>query len=436
MAFVNSDTTLDSAVSSSCGSCTNRSNTSSYRTVFGVESRSRPELNCRPDSVLQHLSQHNDWKSAFIDLMKNCAAVIRAEGTLAAAITEMGLLSFLMTLESSLLGMSSPALTDGILFFSLFQIHGHLYVRYFESGRLSGFFRSKGLNIIRKSVGGSYHTHNIFHLQVFNATDIEQHQKKIKERLEEKRKAQNIVKPQKEFGQRFHSIMVENKTGVLKSHMNLMALVQQQESTMTETNSQLIGTVLHVIRKDSHKCKLPSSGRFMIASGIFDDKVSEWEGSLQLFRNEGTSVKEPTLQSLLDLTSDSLTWDKQCTVLSALPNFHHWIETHVGYSRMLSLGVQKYKPASARNLILYYYREVKSEAMLAVMRKLYFPDTPVEVTSTACQDSGTSDIGHTPAKRRRLNTTNARRSLTADDILRNLSVIDPKYNTTNRISNI
>ncbi|XP_041362027.1 uncharacterized protein LOC121377996 [Gigantopelta aegis] len=145
MAFVNSDTTLDSAVSSSCGSCTNRSNTSSYRTVFGVESRSRPELNCRPDSVLQHLSQHNDWKSAFIDLMKNCAAVIRAEGTLAAVITEMGLLSFLMTLESSLLGMSSPALTDGMFFFSLFQIHGHLYVRYFESGRLSGFLRSKAV---------------------------------------------------------------------------------------------------------------------------------------------------------------------------------------------------------------------------------------------------------------------------------------------------
>ncbi|KAH3846782.1 hypothetical protein DPMN_089089 [Dreissena polymorpha] len=76
---------------------------------------------------------------------------------------------------------------------------------------------------------------------------------------------------------------------------------------------------------------------------------------MNLFR-EKASVPEAPMSLFSPLRSPD-SWLAQMLFLSSIPNNHKWQLKKVIFSQWLPLCDKKYKPASARNQILYYFHD-------------------------------------------------------------------------------
>ncbi|CAC5383425.1 unnamed protein product [Mytilus coruscus] len=354
---------------------------SDSRTVFGATS-SRPELQCPAAATVQQFDDR-EWKSNLFKNLSQCTDVIHQEEHCSSALKEAGFGSpetpLLLQLEKSLLDIALPALSDGTFYCSLFKIENNCYCRFFESGVLEG-------------------------------------------------------QPSADIGRRFNYLMTKNKGSVVNAHRNLLA--KAQTLSPTSENLQFLGTVLHVIKKNSHKETNQLLARYHDATGAFRSASHTWENSFQQYRVNGVPQHPPEFSSLLDTPRSShFTWHEKCMIISAIPNNHYWDEVdqaHVGYARMLSVRdeVGKKKPASLRNLILLHCRDKYFGTIYQLVKRYKNPATETSaIQSTVNQTSNYTDVSQ-PEEQRSVRTR--RKALTEEDILRNLTILNPDFIEENR----
>ncbi|CAC5373128.1 unnamed protein product [Mytilus coruscus] len=133
--------------------------------------------------------------------------------------------------------------------------------------------------------------------------------------------------------------------------------------------------------------------------------------------------------------SSHFTWHEKCMIISAIPNNHYWDEAdqaHVGYVRMLSVRdvVGKQKPASLRNLTLLHCRDKDFGTIYQLVKRYKNPATETSaIQSTVNQTSNYTDVSQ-PEEQRSARTR--RKALTEEDILRNLTILNPDFIEENR----
>lgn len=405
--------------------------------TFGVHS-TRPELACPSSSVLQQL-EDREWK---VSLKKNLEIASRAvylEGkcseSLAAADFTSPETPFLFQLEKTMLDLSSPSLTDGEFYCSFFKLDDVYYCRFFESGVLQGYFLSEGMSQLKNY----FEEHRLdmtklVWLQVSTQDDIKQYHRRYTLKLERKRSHHSLSNPGSDTGRRYVNLLERNKTSILNSHRKLMAKAQ----TSTES-CQLLGTVVNVIKHNSHKENNTQKARFLEASGVFHPILHIWENTIHNYRSKGVPVENPEFKFIFDPPSSSkYTLYDQCKIISCLPNDHYWNEgthAHVGYGRMLSIrdSTEKYKPASLRNLILYHHRESNYSAIFRLVDKFRNPESSPANSRQNINDDNIN-IGENMQNSTPRQVRPKRKALNEEDILRNLRTVNPLFTTHNRAS--
>lgn len=176
--------------------------------------------------------------------------------------------------------------------------------------------------------------------------------------------------------------------------------------------------------------------RYHEATGAFRSTSHTWENSFQQYRVNGVPQHPPEFSSLLDAPRSShFTWHEKCMIISAIPNNHYWDEVdqaHVGYARMLSVRdeVGKKKPASLRNLILLHCRDKDFGTIYQLVKRYKNPATETSaIQSSVNQTSNHTEVSQ-PEEQRSVRTR--RKALTEEDILRNLTILNPDFIEENR----
>ena len=173
---------------------------------------------------------------------------------------------------------------------------------------------------------------------------------------------------------------------------------------------------------------------FFSASKCFDSE--EFRTACTSHITEGPSQQSGSLDILSPLQSP-VSWNLQLKYISSFPNMHKWERNHVQYSQWLSIFDEKgkYKPASARNQILYNFREGNLHEVFAICSKLQNQKNPPHQQASArstfvCSSIGSDDTDAIPsaAKRRRREPL---RRLTMTDLLANVTSIDPEFSSQN-----
>ncbi|CAC5384603.1 unnamed protein product [Mytilus coruscus] len=373
---------------------------SDSRTVFGATS-SRPELQCPAAATVQQFDDR-EWKSNLFKNLSQCTDVIHQEEHCSSALKEAGFCftrnTILLQLEKSLLDIALPALSDGTFYCSLFKIENNCYCRFFESGVLEGIRYVKSYmeeNFDNISMG------KFIWCQVSIPEDITQYHQRYAKRLDRKRSHKAISQPSADIGRRFNYLMTKNKGSVVNAHRNLLA--KAQTLSPTSENLQFLGTVLHVIKKNSHKETNQLLARYHDATGAFRSASHTWENSFQQYRVNGVPQHPPEFSSLLDTPRSShFTWHEKCMIISAIPNNHYWDEVDQAHGDMLDALVKRYKnPATETSAI----------------------------QSTVNQTSNYTDVSQ-PEEQRSVRTR--RKALTEEDILRNLTILNPDFIEENR----
>ncbi|CAC5406280.1 unnamed protein product [Mytilus coruscus] len=408
-------------------------------TVFGATS-SRPELQCPAAATVQQFDDR-EWKSNLFKNLSQCTDVIHQEEHCSSALKEAGFASpetpFLLQLEKSLLDIALPALSDGTFYCSLFKIENNCYCRFFESGVLEGYILAEGIRYVKSYMEENFDNISMgkfIWCQVSTPEDITQYHQRYAKRLDRKRSHKAISQPSADIGRRFNYLMTKNKGSVVNAHRNLLA--KAQTLSPTSENLQFLGTVLHVIKKNSHKETNQLLARYHDATGAFRSASHTWEISFQQYRVNGVPQHPPEFSSLLDTPRSShFTWHEKCMIISAIPNNHYWDEVdqaHVGYARMLSVRdeVGKKKPASLRNLILLHSRDKDFGTIYQLVKRYKNPATETSaIQSTVNQTSNYTDVSQ-PEEQRSVRTR--RKALTEEDILRNLTILNPDFIEENR----
>ena len=100
---------------------------------------------------------------------------------------------------------------------------------------------------------------------------------------------------------------------------------------------------------------------------------------MNAFREEASVPQSP--MSLFSPIRSPVSWLEQMQFISSIPNNHKWQLKKVNFSQWLTLSDNKYKPASARNQILYYFHDVYLSEVFDVCLKLIHMET-LQSTST------------------------------------------------------
>ena len=153
------------------------------------------------------------------------------------------------------------------------------------------------------------------------------------------------------------------------------------------------------------------------------------------FRTEGSTFQSGSLNFLSPLQYP-VSWNQQLRFISSISNLHRWQHQKVAYSQWLSImDVKgKYKPASPRNQILFYFREGYLSKVYDVCSKLQNSENPTRHSAPVCSTSsvstviGSEDIDTPAPKRRR---SEPRKRLTMTDLLSNISSLDPQFSSRN-----
>ncbi|CAC5381635.1 unnamed protein product [Mytilus coruscus] len=381
------------------------------------------------------------WKSNLFKNLSQCTDVIHQEEHCSSALKEAGFASpetsFLLQLEKSLLDIALPALSDGTFYCSLFKIENNCYCRFFECGVLEGYVLAEGIRYVKSYMEENFDNISMgkfIWCQVSTPEDITQYHQRYAKRLDRKRSDKAISQPSADIGRRFNYLMTKNKGSVVNAHRNL--LTKAQTLSPTSENLQFLRTVLHVIKKNSHKETNQLLARYHDATGTFRSASHTWENSFQQYRVNGVPQHPPEFSSLLDTPRSShFTWHEKCMIISAFPNNHYWDEVdqaHVGYARMLSVRdeIGKKKPASLRNLILLHCRDKDFGTIYQLVKRYKNPATETSaIQSTVNQFSNYTDVSQ-PEEQRSVRTR--RKALTEEDILRNLTILNPDFIEENR----
>lgn len=407
-------------------------------------SSSRPELRCPPSAVIENF-EDREWKINLGKHLSMLSAVILVEGKCSEALSDAGFSSpetpFMFQLEKSLLDVSSPSLTNGSFYCTLFRINDVYYCRFFESGILNGYFLSEGIRHVENYIQeqqNDFAARKLIWSQVFTQDDINQYHQRYTARLERKRSHQSMSNPGADVGRRYNTLMEKNKTGVLNSFRKLMAKAQVNDSSSEVC--RLLGTVVNVIKHNSHKEKNPHKARFLDSLGVFHPLLHVWENSIQHFRTDGVPAHIPQFKSLFDPPHSSLyTWHEQCKMISSIPNDHYWNEgthAHVGYNRMLSVrdSSGKYKPASLRNLILMHHRESNHHCIFQLVNKFRNPEVTSSNLTINIEPNINQSEDNLEENRTHRSYRARRKALTEEDILRNILFINPHFSAENRAS--
>ncbi|XP_076089236.1 uncharacterized protein LOC143059604 isoform X1 [Mytilus galloprovincialis] len=413
---------------------------SDARTVFGATS-SRPELQCPAAATVQQFDDR-EWKSNLFENLSQCTDVIHQEEHCSSALKEAGFASpetpFLLQLEKSLLDIALPALSDGTFYCSLFKIENNCYCRFFESGVLEGYFLAEGIRYVKSYMEDNFDNISMgkfIWCQVSTPEDITQYHQRYAKRLDRKRSHKAMSQPSADIGRRFNYLMTKNKGSVVNAHRNLLA--KAQTLSPTSENLQFLGTVLHVIKKNSHKETNQLLARYHEATGAFRSTSHTWENSFQQYRVNGVPQHPPEFSSLLDAPRSShFTWHEKCMIISAIPNNHYWDEldqAHVGYTRMLSVRdeVGKKKPASLRNLILLHCRDKDFGTIYQLVERYKNPATETSAIQS-CSVNQTSNHTEVSQPEEQRSVKTRRKALTEEDILRNLTILNPDFIEENR----
>lgn len=169
------------------------------------------------------------------------------------------------------------------------------------------------------------------------------------------------------------------------------------------------------------------------ASKCFDG--GEFRAAFNVHRTEGSAAHAGSLNFLSQLQSP-VSWNQQLRFISSFPNFHRWQQNKVSFSQWLSIidinG--KYRPASARNQILFYFREgclSKVYEVCTKLRSFEFPTQQLASSSTFVSTAAVSeDVDTIPSAPKRRRREPVKR-LTAADLLCNITSLDPEFSARN-----
>ena len=121
--------------------------------------------------------------------------------------------------------------------------------------------------------------------------------------------------------------------------------------------------------------------------------------------------------------------------ISCLPNYHRWKLDKVNFSQWLSVMdvKDKYRPASARNQILYFFREGCLNAVYDVCEKLQGNQPQIRQSSSSSTFITTNpsedvDLQPSVSKRR---TRQPLKRLTVEELRSNIVSLDPEFSSRN-----
>ena len=175
-----------------------------------------------------------------------------------------------------------------------------------------------------------------------------------------------------------------------------------------------------------------SSFSYFSASKCFSGEA--FRTACTMFITEGPSPQSGSINFLSPLESP-VSWNQQLKFISSIPNLHRWQQNKVSFSQWLSVIGEKgkYKPASARNQILFYFREGCLNKVYDVCLKLQSKENPPQQiastsTFTSIVDNVEADSVPSAPKRRRREPL---RRLTLADLLANITSLDPQFSSQN-----
>lgn len=181
----------------------------------------------------------------------------------------------------------------------------------------------------------------------------------------------------------------------------------------------------------SFSCFCFFNSSYLSANGCF--KIDTIRTAFNNHRTEGMVEECDPVDLFLPLQSP-VSWQQQLKYISSIPNFHKWEQRHVSFSQWLSVRdvKEKYKPASARNQILFYFHEGLLQNVFGVCSRLQnHVDEPRQSSSTFVSQSFVSEsvenIPSAPKRRRR----EPIRRLTIDDLVANITSTDPQFSPEN-----
>ena len=169
------------------------------------------------------------------------------------------------------------------------------------------------------------------------------------------------------------------------------------------------------------------------ASKIFDRE--EFRAAFSDHRVEGSSSEARSVNLFTPLAT-SVSWNQQLRFISSLPNYHRWLLDKVNFSQWLSIMdmKEKYRPASARNQILYFYRESCLKAVFDVCEKLRGNQPPALQSSSSStfitMSVSSEDVDTQPSVAKRRQRQPLKR-LTAEDLRANITSLDPEFSSRN-----
>ncbi|KAH3829843.1 hypothetical protein DPMN_103073 [Dreissena polymorpha] len=111
---------------------------------------------------------------------------------------------------------------------------------------------------------------------------------------------------------------------------------------------------------------------------------------MNAFREEASVPQSP--MSLVSHLRSPISWLTQMQFISSIPNNHKWQLKKVNFSQRLPLCDKKYKPASARNQIVYYFHDGYLSEVFGVCLKLKHMETLPSTSTVRLSPPVSSDL--------------------------------------------
>ncbi|KAL3885944.1 hypothetical protein ACJMK2_025975 [Sinanodonta woodiana] len=320
--------------------------------VMGVPS-DRPELGIYTATM----QQNKQWTSYLRLYLELCHAAVTRQSAFCHLLqrTTSPETSYMFLLEKSIMDMAISGLSEGCVYGVVFRQGRLIYMRFFESGIFSGFFKSKGLDIMKQMLACDIN--DLFWENSFSSDDIKAAEEDYFKLLSKKRKKLPEPESQKlpSTGRRYSEILSENKNSIRKSLEHLLHHIQT--NIFQENNIECLGVMVSVEKKKSYKDK--QSANYFSASKYFDGTA--FQAAFESHRTEGCMCQQVTFTDVFVPLEHPVSWDQQLQYISMFPNWHKW--------QHKTIRKENNKPASLRNQVLYNYREGNMDNVYSVCSK-------------------------------------------------------------------
>jgi len=227
--------------------------------------------------------------------------------------------AYLFTAEKSLLLLAGTVdCTDGILYglpllLEVSEGVYNLYIRIFESGVFSGFFRTIGAELIKQSLSNEYKIKEVVCVDIYNNWDIAA---VMKEKITAKK---CNVKRKENLATVFHRLTQENKTSFNSVYPIAFGLLKAKFKGIVP------GYLMFAQRKmGSRLTKEVEKNRYFKVENLGD---IDWGSEITMYMCGGNKVIPNSLEYVLQQYDgiETLLLYQQAECVSALPNFHQWM---------------------------------------------------------------------------------------------------------------